>query len=52
LIVENAAITTQEMSERLSFSKRNIEYNVQKLKSLGIIDREGADKNGRWIIKD
>jgi len=32
-------------------SKQKVESSISDLKSKGLIDRVGARKNGRWIIK-
>jgi predicted HTH transcriptional regulator len=51
LMVENPTITSGEIAELIGITKRQIELNISKLKSLGIIERKGARKNGQWIVK-
>jgi ATP-dependent DNA helicase RecG len=49
-ISENPYIAAPELSVIVGISKRKIEVNLQKLKSLGLIMREGPDKGGYWKI--
>ena len=39
------------MSETLSVSSRTIEREISKMKRMGILEREGKDNAGMWIIK-
>ena len=50
LMLENPKIKTQEIAEKLGFTKRNIEYVIRALKDAGFIERVGATKNGRWVV--
>jgi ATP-dependent DNA helicase RecG len=51
LMVENPAIISGEIAESIGITKRQVELNISKLKSLGVIERKGARKNGHWIVK-
>ncbi|MDR2854533.1 MAG: HTH domain-containing protein, partial [Prevotellaceae bacterium] len=51
LIEQTPQITIIELSKQLNISDRAVKNNINKLKSLGILSREGADKNGYWEIK-
>jgi len=51
LMLENPKIKIQEIADRLSFTKRNIEYAINSLKKAGHIERVGADKKGYWVVK-
>lgn len=51
MIEENPRITIMEMAERIGMSKNGIIYSIGKLRKKHIISREGAQKNGKWIIK-
>ncbi|MDR0304287.1 MAG: Fic family protein [Chitinispirillales bacterium] len=50
-IKTNPKITIIELSKQLQISNTAIEKNLTKLKSLNILVRKGADKNGFWEIK-
>ncbi|GHT32782.1 cell filamentation protein Fic [Bacteroidia bacterium] len=51
IIQSNQNITIVEIAKLLNISTTATENNIKKLKSLGILSREGADKNGHWEIK-
>lgn len=50
LIKDNPQITTTEMSERMTVTRRTIASDIKSLQHLGIINREGSDKSGFWRI--
>jgi ATP-dependent DNA helicase RecG len=51
LISDNPAITTQAIADSLNLTRRKVDYHISQLKKSGIVEREGAKKNGRWIVK-
>ncbi len=44
------AITTPKMVEMLGLPRTAVQRAIKSLKEKGIIQREGAKKNGKWII--
>ena len=50
LIKENNQISTTQMAAILSVSKRTILRDIDKLKQLGQVFREGDEKTGSWKI--
>ena len=48
---ENPNITANELSEQIGITERNIKVNIKTLKYAGLVECEGARKNGRWIVK-
>ena len=52
LIKENSSITLQELSDILGISVKGIEWQITKLKKLGIIKRIGPDKGGYREVND
>ena len=52
IINENPSITSNELSEQVGITERNIKANIKTLKDAGMLEREGARKNGRWVIKN
>ena len=50
LVRENSAITRDEISGRLALSSATVGRAVGKLKSLGLIRREGSRKTGHWTV--
>ena len=51
MIEENPRITIKEMAEKIGMSKNGIVYSIDKLRKKNIISREGAQKNGKWVIR-
>jgi ATP-dependent DNA helicase RecG len=44
-------INTQQIADALGIGLRAAESHVRALKGAGLVQREGAKKNGRWIVK-
>ena len=51
-IKQNPFVTQEELSSIVGIAKLNINKNMKKLQEQGIIERVGADKNGKWIVCD
>jgi len=51
LMIANPEIITEQIAEAIGITKRQIEANISKLKALGIVERIGARKKGRWVVK-
>lgn len=51
LIKNNPRITTTAMSMELGRSRKTISAIIKSLKDRNVIEREGSDRNGIWIIK-
>ena len=50
LIKNNNIITQQELSKQLNLSLPTIKKNIKILKELGILSRQGSNRNGYWNI--
>jgi predicted HTH transcriptional regulator len=50
LIRENPKITAKEMAEKTEISLRTIRRILDNLANKNIIERQGPDKNGIWLI--
>ena len=50
MLFENPVITTQAVADSLSISRRTVDNHISKLKKSGLLEREGAKKNGKWIV--
>lgn len=46
----DTAITTPKMVELLGLSRATVQRTIKSLKEKEIIQREGSDKTGKWII--
>ena len=51
LMAENATITAQQIADVVGLTKRRVESNISQLKNAGLVEREGARKNGSWVVK-
>ena len=53
LIKENPTIKTVELAEKLSITKKGVEWQLKQLRDDGLLRHVGATKNGHWeIIKE
>jgi ATP-dependent DNA helicase RecG len=50
-LIKNPEITAEQLADSIGITKRRIESNLSQLRINGFIDRLGAKKNGRWIVK-
>lgn len=49
-IEQNNTISAKEISELLQIADRTVERDLQKLRSLGVLERAGGDRGGYWKI--
>ena len=52
MIRKNPKITMRELADKIGISDKGIEWNIRKLKDLGILKRVGPTKGGHWEIDD
>lgn len=45
-------LTFNKLSEQFEVDKKTISRDISKLKSLGMLKREGSNRNGSWIVVD
>lgn len=50
LLVQNPEITQNELQLATGLSRRGVEWNIQKLKARGIIERIGPNNGGYWKV--
>jgi predicted HTH transcriptional regulator len=51
-IAENPKISQKALMNISGLSKRTVQESFKNLQAEGVIFREGAKKNGTWIIKE
>lgn len=51
VLKENPYCTIKEISDNLDVNHSTVERNIKKLRENGIIERVGAKKDGKWIVK-
>ncbi len=49
-VVSDPAISAETMAGRIGITSRAVEKQIAKLRSMGILVREGSDKSGYWRI--
>lgn len=52
LVKENPVILQEEIAAKLGIARETVSRNMTKLQTLNILEHVGADKNGRWKVKD
>ena len=50
LIMTGQARNKQEFSEKIGKSQATVQRYIKHLMELGLIRREGSNKNGRWVV--
>lgn len=50
IIKENPSITQKDIANKLNMTRDGVKYNMNVLKELSIIKREGSTKKGTWLI--
>ena len=50
LLCSEPTLSAREIAERIGMSLRGVEKQIKKLKSLGVISREGGRKKGFWSV--
>lgn len=50
VIVDNPKITSAGLMDILNIFESTVTRSTRELKKLGLIEREGSDKTGKWII--
>ncbi|WP_296013150.1 Fic family protein [uncultured Treponema sp.] len=52
LVKENPVILQEEIAAKLGIARETVSRNMTKLQTLNILEHVGADKNGRWKVKN
>ncbi len=50
LIKDKPSITQKEIAKELDITRDGVKYNMNILKEVGIVEREGSTKKGIWKI--
>lgn len=50
LLNDSPGLSAADIAERIGMSKRGVEKQLKKFKDAGIMQRQGSDKSGLWII--
>lgn len=50
IIKSNPNISIKDLFNQLNIAERTIRYQIDKLKKVGVIKRDGSTKSGKWIV--
>lgn len=50
LIVADSSITTAELAHQLGITAKGVEWQIGKLKQMGVLERIGPAKGGHWKL--
>jgi len=48
---ENPTVSAKTIAAIIKISPRGVEKNIRELKTVGLVDRAGPPKGGRWVVK-
>jgi ATP-dependent DNA helicase RecG len=52
IMLETPTISAKAIAAEIGIAKRNVESNISFLKKAGFVERVGAAKGGRWMVKN
>ena len=50
LIIANPSITTAELANRVGITTKGVEWQIGRLRKMGILERTGPAKGGHWQV--
>ena len=50
LIAADPSITTAELANRIGITAKGIEWQIGRLRKMGILERVGPAKGGHWKV--
>ncbi|MDR0273432.1 MAG: winged helix-turn-helix transcriptional regulator [Clostridiales bacterium] len=51
IMSENPNVKIKKIAAELGIAERNIKSHINLLKTSGMVERVGANKNGQWVVK-
>jgi len=52
LIKSDASVTQTRIMEELHLTRKQVQKDMKELQEMHILEREGSNRSGRWIIVD
>ena len=49
---ENPFVTQVKLMEEFNLSRKQIQNIIQYLRLNGLVEREGSNRNGKWVVKE
>ena len=50
IIADNKNVSMEDIAKNIGVNSRTIKRDIDALKEIGVLDREGSRKTGQWII--
>ena len=50
IIRHDPYVSAQKLAESIGITKKGVDWQISKLKKLGILQREGGRKGGKWVV--
>ena len=50
IIADNKNVSTDDIAKNIGVNSRTIKRDIDALKEIGVLDRDGSRKTGQWII--
>ena len=51
LLNENPTMTQTMLMDRLKLSRKQVQRVIKEVREQGLLEREGSNRNGKWIVK-
>ena len=48
---ENPSIMQMKLMEEFNLSRKQIQKIIKDLREDGLVERQGSNRNGKWIVK-
>ena len=52
LMLGNPRISAKAIADEIGIAPRNVQAHIQYLKAIGLVNRTGPAKGGRWIVRE
>lgn len=50
-MAENPAITQVKLMEEFGLTRKQVQRVIKELREAGLLEREGSNRSGKWIVK-
>lgn len=52
ILSKNPTMTQAKIMQELDLTRKQVQKDIKALQDKGLLEREGSNRNGRWIVKD
>ncbi len=50
-LTENPKMTQTQLMKEMDLTRKQIQKDIKELQENGVLEREGSNRNGHWVIK-